>query len=126
MTFKKYDYSQGACRGCEVPKTEVTGPEHWRELNERCDQCGARVEREKLVELLWEFDQMRMMRMSIEECVDRLIPKGVTVQECCHKAESAISKTGLMCTACYSDIDRDAVFCKYCGAKVMPQPPKGE
>ena len=37
--------------------------------------------KEKLVELLWEYDQMRMMRMSIEECVDRLIPKGVTVQE---------------------------------------------
>ena len=34
------------------------------------------------------------------------------------KAESVISKTGLMCTACYSDIDRDAVFCKYCGAKM--------
>lgn len=34
------------------------------------------------------------------------------------KAESAISKTGLMCTACYSDIDSDAVFCKYCGAKM--------
>ena len=32
------------------------------------------------------------------------------------KAESAISKTGLMCTACYSDIDADAVYCKYCGA----------
>ena len=34
------------------------------------------------------------------------------------KAESAISNTGLMCTACHSDIDRDAVFCKYCGAKM--------
>ena len=34
------------------------------------------------------------------------------------KGESVISKTGLMCTACYSDIDRDAVFCKYCGAKM--------
>ena len=33
------------------------------------------------------------------------------------KAESVISKTGLMCTACHSDIDRDAVFCKYCGVK---------
>ena len=38
-------------------------------------------DREKLIELLWEYDQMRMMRMSIEECVDRLIPKGVTVQK---------------------------------------------
>ena len=36
---------------------------------------------EKLVELLWEYDQMRMMRMSIEKCVDRLVTKGVTVQE---------------------------------------------
>ena len=34
------------------------------------------------------------------------------------KVESAISNTGLMCTACFSDIDRDAVFCKYCGAKM--------
>ena len=34
------------------------------------------------------------------------------------KEKSVISKTGLMCTACYSDIDRDAVFCKYCGAKM--------
>ncbi len=33
----------------------------------------------KLVELLWEYDQMRMMRMSIEECADRLILKGLTV-----------------------------------------------
>lgn len=32
------------------------------------------------------------------------------------KAESTISKTGLMCTACYSDADVDAVYCKYCGA----------
>ena len=38
-------------------------------------------DREKLIELLWEYDQMRMMRMSIEECADRLVPKGVTVQE---------------------------------------------
>lgn len=34
------------------------------------------------------------------------------------KEHSAISKTGLMCTNCYSDVDRDAVFCKYCGAKM--------
>lgn len=33
------------------------------------------------------------------------------------KADSVISATHLMCTACYSDADRDALFCKYCGAK---------
>ena len=58
------------------------------------------------------------------EALEKEKGSGVTVQGCCHKAESVISKTGLMCTACYSDIDRDAVFCKYCGAKVIPQPPK--
>lgn len=34
------------------------------------------------------------------------------------KGKSIISGTGLMCTACYSDIDADAVFCKYCRAKM--------
>jgi hypothetical protein len=36
--------------------------------------------REKLVELLWEYDQLRMMRMSIEESADHLIDNGVTIQ----------------------------------------------
>ena len=39
--------------------------------------------REKLIELLWEYDQMRMMRMSIEECVDKLIANGVTIPVRC-------------------------------------------
>ena len=94
--------------------------------------------REKLIELQYECDEKCENRecwecsyMGIESCLkrmiaDHLIANGVTVQESCHKAESVISQTGLMCTACLSDIDRDAVFCKYCGAKVMPQPPKGE
>lgn len=36
--------------------------------------------REKLVELLWEYDQLRMMRMSIEESAEYLIANGVTIQ----------------------------------------------
>lgn len=79
--------------------------------------------RGKLVELLREVQYLGGLE---EKIAGHLIAHGVTVQECCHKAESVISKTGFMCTACYSDIDRDAVFCKYCGAKVMPEPPKGE
>lgn len=87
--------------------------------------------REKLVEILKQapFEGKVLDEWWWEEkivrIVDHLIAHGVTVQECCRKAESVISKTGLMCTACHSDIDRDAVFCKYCGAKVMPQPPEG-
>lgn len=42
---------------------------------------------------------------------ESLRPKG-------RKERSAISETGLMCTNCYSDVDMDAVFCKYCGAKM--------
>ena len=37
--------------------------------------------REKLIELLWKYDQMRMMRMRIEECADHLIANGVTIQK---------------------------------------------
>jgi hypothetical protein len=37
--------------------------------------------REKLIELLWKYDQMRMMRMGIEECADHLIANGVTVTD---------------------------------------------
>ena len=84
--------------------------------------------REKLVELL-QHDYCPLFMVfgdKVDVLADYLIANGVAVQECCHKAESVISKTGLMCTACYSDIDRDAVLCKYCGAKVMPQPPKGD
>lgn len=82
---------------------------------------------EKLIDILTSFYGVDPMYFGVEaqQLADHLISHGVTVQKCCHKAESVISETGLMCTACHSDIDRDAVFCKYCGAKVMPQPPKG-
>lgn len=39
------------------------------------------ADREKLIELLWKYDQMRIMRMSIEACADHLISHGVTVRE---------------------------------------------
>lgn len=84
------------------------------------------TDREKLIELLWKMFDKTFQMCVIESVTDYLLANGVTMQECCHKAESVISNTGLMCTACHSDIDRDAVFCKYCGAKVMPQPQKGE
>lgn len=28
------------------------------------------------------------------------------------------SMTGIMCGCCYSDLDSDACFCKYCGARI--------
>lgn len=90
----------------------------------------------KLVELLWEYDQMRMMRMSIEECVDRLVPKGVTVSEGAKLYWKPVKpgEWNLTCSACDSHLGcrEDANFCPECGAKfvypkaVAPQPPKGE
>ena len=50
--------------------------------------------REKLVELLWEYDQMRMMKMSIEECADRLILKGLTVTKCQNDTKCFDSEVG--------------------------------
>jgi DNA-directed RNA polymerase subunit RPC12/RpoP len=93
--------------------------------------------KEKLVELLWEYDQMRMMRMSIEECVDRLVPKGVTVQECAEWEEIEDDwnmETIYKCSACKEEFvtidgtpaDNLWNYCPHCGAKMMPQPPKGE
>ena len=56
----------------------------------------------------------------LEDDLSLLKAKANNAVEVVHgrKAKSVISKTGLMCTACYSDVDRDAVFCKYCGAKM--------
>ena len=92
------------------------------------------TDREKLVELLdyirysQEFSCYDFYDLSdaAEPIADFLISKGVTVRGCGYKAESGISKTGFMCTACHSDVDRDAVYCKYCGAKMVPAPPKEE
>lgn len=64
--------------------------------------------REKLIELLWEYDQMRMMRMSIEECVDHLIANGVTfcdeVEELkatvVHQRKRADTAETFICTMC--------------------------
>lgn len=39
-------------------------------------------QRERLVELLIEYDTMRMMRHSIEDCADHLLANGVIVPPC--------------------------------------------
>lgn len=73
--------------------------------------------RKKLVELL----APKLINFGkAEYLADYLVKNGVTCMSSCHKARSTISKTGFMCTTCYSDIERDAEFCKYCGAKVLP------
>ena len=87
------------------------------ENKKRLIDANALVERLKFKRKISELGLFRGLESAIAQ-----VEKAPTVDavEVVHarKAESAISKTGLMCTACYSDIDRDAVFCKYCGAKM--------
>lgn len=102
--------------------------------------------REKLVELLWEYDQMRMMRMSIEECADRIMEKGVTVQEWISVKDRLPEKPGkyLVYGRCFGNKAPQIWICEcicigsvkgWCNnAKnpvveawtTLPQPPKGE
>ena len=77
--------------------------------------------REKLIELLWEYDQMRIMRMSIEACVDHLIANGVTVQKKAILYWKPVKKGvwNLTCSACDSHLGcrEGAKHCPECGAK---------
>lgn len=56
--------------------------------------------------------------VTLQSIVDKVPTADVVEVKYGIKHKSSISNTGLMCTACFSDIDRDAVFCKYCGAKM--------
>ena len=93
--------------------------------------------REKLIELLWEYDQLRMMRMSIEECVDKLIANGVTIQRWIPVTER-LPETGKRIIVCRGDKVEQGVYLgvngwwKVYGANTkavthwmpMPEPPK--
>ena len=90
--------------------------------------------REKLVELLKAnfYDEYEF-----EEIADLLIADGVTVQECATWEEIEDDwnmETIYKCSACKEEFvtidgtpaDNLWSYCPHCGAKMMPQPPKGE
>ena len=90
--------------------------------------------REKLVELLG--DKLIFGRGILCEVASHLVDNGVTVQECGHwKIIMDDYDCEMMCcSVCGSEFydgDNDTVdclhnYCPHCGAKMMPQPPKGE
>jgi DNA-directed RNA polymerase subunit RPC12/RpoP len=106
--------------------------------------------KEKMVELLADLDCNAKyckdceFAKDIDGCVrrqkeiiaDRLIDSGVTVQECGHwKIIMDDYDCEMMCcSVCGSEFydgDNDTVdclhnYCPHCGAKMLPQPPKGE
>ena len=107
--------------------------------------------REKLVELLngvqhygtiCTMSQMddryaSITQVSNTEVTERLIAHGVTVQECAEWEEIEDDwnmETIYKCSACKEEFvtidgtpaDNLWNYCPHCGAKMMPQPPKGE
>ena len=74
------------------------------------------IERASVHSIIERTSTFAFTRGGMHEKIDSLPAADVAPVRHAAKAESAISKTGLMCTACYSDIDADAVYCKYCGA----------
>ena len=99
--------------------------------------------REKLVELMCEsplgsktFEQ-QYYKSTITKIADYLITHGVTVQECAEWEEIEDDwnmETIYKCSACKEEFitidgtpaDNLWNYCPHCGAKMMPQPPKGE
>ena len=99
--------------------------------------------REKLVELLqdmnnpvwsWFPNNMAMMQLA-----DYLIRNGVTVQERGYWASlTDCANAGVYCSVCHKKVYKEdyawcnrknklrSDYCPHCGAKMMPQPPKGE
>ena len=76
---------------------------------------------------------------SFEDVADYLISNGVTVQECGHWVSlTDCSNAGVYCSVCNKKVYKEdyawcnrknklrSDYCPHCGAKMMPQPPKGE
>lgn len=101
--------------------------------------------REKLVEILkqapfegrvldeWWFEE------KIKKIADHLISNDVTVQECGYWVSlTDCANAGVYCSVCHKKVYKEdyawcnrknklrSDYCLHCGAKMMPQPPKGE
>lgn len=93
--------------------------------------------REKLVELI---ESARYLGSNTsEEIADNLITNGVTVQESGHWVTlTDCSNEGVYCSVCHKKVYRNdyalcnrknklrSDYCPHCGAKMIPQPPKGK
>ena len=91
--------------------------------------------REKLVELLKNSPSLDALDDDgYAMGADHLIANGVTVQECGHWEDD---HGDYVCSCCHTVFTDDLVwlvrgesnesnYCPNCGAKMMPQPPKGE
>ena len=97
--------------------------------------------REKLVELLTEFYGCDPMYYDVDALAiaDYLVGNGVTVQECGYWVSlTDCANAGVYCSVCHKKVYKEdyawcnrknklrSNYCPHCGAKMLPQPPKGE
>ena len=97
--------------------------------------------REKLVELFYDFYGCDPMYYNVDALAiaDHLISNGVTVQECGYWVSlTDCANAGVYCSVCHKKVYKEdyawcnrknklrSDYCPHCGAKMMPQPPKGE
>ena len=93
--------------------------------------------REKLVELLDIIIQPG--QKTLGDIADHLISHGVTVQEHGYWVSlTDCANAGVYCSVCHKKVYKEdyawcnrknklrSDYCPHCGAKMMPQPPKGE
>ena len=102
--------------------------------------------REKLVELIGSTEYgngslvgKNFQKGFIEKIASNLIANGVTVQECGHWISlTECANAGVYCSVCHKKVYKEdyawcnrknklrSDYCPHCGAKMTPQPPKGE
>lgn len=76
---------------------------------------------------------------TVENIASYLIDNGVTVQECGHWISlTECANAGVYCSVCHKKVYKEdyawcnrknklrSDYCPHCGAKMTPQPPKGE
>ena len=102
--------------------------------------------REKLVELIGSTEYgngslvgKNFQKGFIEKIASNLIAHGATVQECGHWISlTECANAGVYCSVCHKKVYKEdyawcnrknklrSDYCPHCGAKMTPQPPKGE
>ena len=95
----------------------------------------------KLVDLLTEFYGCDPVYYGVDALAiaDHLVSNRVTVQECGYWASvTDCANAGVYCSVCHKKVYKEdyawcnrknklrSDYCPHCGAKMMPQPPKGE
>ena len=93
--------------------------------------------REKLIELLDKFVYDEWY--DNDDIADELISNGVTVQECGYWVSlTDCANAGVYCSVCHKKVYKEdyawcnrknklrSEYCPHCGAKMLPQTPKGE